>query len=75
MTDPSILRQRERERRECVARAEERNRLERERLDWAELSARADRQRAHNMLMAYRQSTYGEQVKRLFALDALINKI
>ncbi len=32
MTDPSILRQRERERREWTARAEERQRLERERL-------------------------------------------
>jgi hypothetical protein len=74
MTHWTIIRQRERERREWVARAEERNRLERASLDWAELSARADRQRAHDMLMAYRRSTYGEQVQRLIALSGLINK-
>jgi hypothetical protein len=74
MTHFTVKRQQELERRERVARAEERSRLERERLDWAELSARADRQRAHDMLMAYRQSTYGEQLRKLFALDALINK-
>jgi hypothetical protein len=74
VTDFTIKRQKERERREWLQRAEERSRLEKERLDWAELTARADRQRAHDMLMAYRRSTYGEQVQRLFALDDLINK-
>jgi hypothetical protein len=51
-----------------VARAEERNRLERERLTWAELSACADRQRARDMILAYRKNTYGEQLQRLYAL-------
>ena len=74
MTHFTVIRQQERERRERMARAEERSRLDRERLTWAELSARADRQRAHDMLMAYRRSTYGEQVQRLFTLNALINK-
>jgi hypothetical protein len=72
VTHFTVRRQLERERREWVARAEERSRLDRERLTWAELTARAERQRAHDMLVARQQWNYHANLQKLFALAAKI---
>ncbi len=79
MTDPSILRQKERERREWMERAEERQRLERERLEaeqqeqrriaqlknqWASITAA----RANDQLAAHQRATYYEKAQRLIRL-------
>ncbi len=78
MTDPSILRQKERERREWMARAEERQHLERERVaaeqheqriaqlsnQWASITAA----RANDQLAAHQRATYYEKAQRLIRL-------
>jgi hypothetical protein len=82
MTDASILRQKQRERREWIARAAERDRLaaeqaarEQRRIDqtknaWAEITAA----RANAVLAGYQHATYHAKAQKLIALDALINK-
>jgi hypothetical protein len=69
MTHFTIKRQQERERRERL----ERQRVERERLDWAELSARAERQRVGNMLLAQQVWNYSTNLQRLFAVSRDLN--
>jgi hypothetical protein len=69
MTDPSIIRQQQRERRERL----ERQRIEQERIDSIEASARADRQRTQDMLMALQEWNRPANLQKLFALDQLIN--
>ncbi len=79
MADWSVRRQQERERREWLARAEERQRLERERLaaeqreqrriaqlsnQWASITAA----RASDQLAAHQRATYYEKAQRLIDL-------
>ncbi len=81
MSDPSIRRQRERERREWIARAEEQQRhaaeqLERDRKRSDELKnqlAQINTVRANALLAGYQHARYCEKVQNLFALDRLIN--
>jgi hypothetical protein len=80
--DPSIRRQRERERREWLARAEERDRLaaeqaarERHRVanlknQWAQFTSA----RAHDLLAAYQRQTYAAKAQTLFSIARLINE-